>query len=536
MNAAKKANGAEEGLKLAAIDIGTNSIHMVIVRVGEHRIFEIIDREKEMVQLGKGSLMRGRLTQEAIERGLAALKAFRQIADSHKVDQIICTATSAVRESSNGKDFVRIVKQETGIDIRILSGTEEARMIMLAVRDVVDLSNQRSLVVDIGGGSMELIVADARNIFLAISIKSGVIRLTERFMNSDPPSSKDLKALKKWLDRKIAPLSRRIQDLRPQIAIGTSGTMLALRELIKQNIKGKKTKERDVMTIEEVEEINEKLQKSSLQERLKMPGMDPKRVDQIVAGGALIEMMMEKCRVNEILLCDRALREGLIADYLIKLNPAAPSKIQARELRSKSVLNLLHRWEIDLGHANHSAQLALQLYDALAEYHQHGPHVRELMEYSALLHDIGRVISYPRHQRHGWYIVKQSNLIGFKPNEIDIIAAAIAYHRGKKPRKKDRYMENLGRKERRIVKLLTGILRVSDGMDRQHNQSIVRIEAKREGPNHLAIMLYSNQPALIPLRAAVERSDLLQRMLDLRQIEFRVESTTQAAQMRTSAD
>jgi exopolyphosphatase/guanosine-5'-triphosphate,3'-diphosphate pyrophosphatase len=536
MNLTRKLNGAEDGLKLAAIDIGTNSIHMVIVRVGEHRIFEIIDREKEMVQLGKGSLMRGRLTQEAIDRGLAALKTFRQIADSHKVDQIICTATSAVRESSNGQEFVRLVKQETGIDIRILSGTEEARMIMLAVRDVVDLKNQRALVVDIGGGSMELIVADARNIFLATSIKSGVIRLSERFMNSDPPSSKNLKALKKWLERKLDPLSRKIQDLRPQIAIGTSGTMLALGELIKQNIKTKKTKERDVMMIEEVEEINEKLQKATLQERLKMPGMDAKRAEQIVAGGMLIETMMEKCRVNEIVLCDRALREGLIADHLIKLNPAVPAKIQARELRSKSVLNLLHRWEIDLGHANHSAQLALQLYDALAPYHKYGPHVRELMEYTALLHDIGRVISYPRHQRHGWYIVRQSNLIGFKPDEIDIIAAAIAYHRGKKPRKKDVYMANLRRKDRRIVKLLTSILRVADGMDRQHNQSICRIEARREGPNHLAIMLYSTQPALIPLRAAVERSDLLQKILDLRQIEFRVESTTQTAQMRTSAD
>ncbi|HSE39961.1 MAG TPA: Ppx/GppA phosphatase family protein [Acidobacteriota bacterium] len=538
MEATKKANGSveEKSLKLAAIDIGTNSIHMVIVSVGEHRIFEIIDREKEMVQLGKGSLMRGRLTPDAIERGLAALKAFRQIADSHKVDQIICTATSAVRESSNGREFVKMVKAQTGIDIRILSGTEEARMIMLAVRDVVDLKNQRALVVDIGGGSMELIVADARNIFLATSIKAGVIRLTERFMKSDTPSSKDLKALKKWLDKKLNPLSRTIQDLRPQIAVGTSGTMLALGELIKQNIKTKKAKDRDVMTIEEVEEINEILQNSTLQERLKMPGMDPKRADQIVAGGLLIEMMMEKCRVNEIQLCDRALREGLIADYLIKLNPAVPAKIQARELRSRSVLNLLHRWEIDLGHANHSAQLSLQLYDALAPYHKYGPHVRELMEYSALLHDIGRVISYPRHQRHGWYIVKQSNLIGFKPDEIDMIAAAIAYHRGKKPRKKDTYMENLRKKDRRIVKLLTGILRVADGMDRQHNQVITRIEARREGPDNLAIMLYSTQPALIPLRAAVERSDLLQRLLGLRQIEFRVESATQAAQVRTSAD
>lgn len=522
-------------MKIAAIDIGTNSVHMVIVHVGEHRIFEIVDREKEMVQLGKGSLMRGRLTEESIQRGLAALKSFRAIADSHRVDTIICTATSAVRESSNGKEFVRLVKQETGIDIRILSGTEEARMITLAVRDVIDLKDQRALIVDIGGGSMEMIVADARNIYLATSIKSGVIRLTERFMKSDPPSGKELKVLKKWLGKKLDPLSRKIQDLSPDIAIGTSGTMLAIGELVYQNRKGKKSKSsREMMTIDEVEELNELLQASSLDQRLRIQGMDPKRADQIVAGGALVEMMMEKCRVNEMTLCDRALREGLISDYLIRRNPSLPAKIQARELRSKSVLNLLNRWEIDRNHADHSARLALQLYDALAEMHHQGADVRELMEYTALLHDIGRVISYPRHHKHGWYIVTNSNLIGFQTDEIETIAAAIAYHRGKKLKKKDNYVTTLNKKQRKVVRLLSAILRVADGLDRQHNQSISRIEAKQEGPGHVAVILYAGQPALIALRAAVERADLLQKVLRLRQIEFRVESDTSAARRFTT--
>jgi exopolyphosphatase/guanosine-5'-triphosphate,3'-diphosphate pyrophosphatase len=165
-------------MKIAAIDIGTNSIHMVIVRVEEHRLFEIIDREKEMVQLGKKTLMMGRMPEDAMERGLAALKSFRAIADSHGVDQIICTATSAVRESSNGKEFVAQIKKLTGIQVRILSGKKEARMIALAVRDVIDLKNRRALIVDIGGGSMELIVADARNIYFAHIIMAVLIRLT----------------------------------------------------------------------------------------------------------------------------------------------------------------------------------------------------------------------------------------------------------------------------------------------------------------------------------------------------------------------
>src|SRR5687768_12815557 len=183
-------------MKLAAIDIGTNSIHMVIVKVEpQSRIFEIIDREKEMVFLGKGSLLKGRLPQENIDRGLDALKSFKAIADTHHVDEIITTATSAVREASNGREFMNLVKKETGIEIRLLSGTEEARMITLAVRDVVDLKDQRALIVDIGGGSMELIVADARHIYFAQSIKSGVIRLQERFMKHDPPTAKDVKNL-----------------------------------------------------------------------------------------------------------------------------------------------------------------------------------------------------------------------------------------------------------------------------------------------------------------------------------------------------
>ncbi|HJZ10581.1 MAG TPA: Ppx/GppA family phosphatase, partial [Acidobacteriota bacterium] len=209
-------------MNIAAIDIGTNSIHMVIAHVEGPRIFEIIDREKEMVFLGKKSLLQGRLTEDAIDRGLSALVAFKQIADSHRVDQIIATATSAVRESSNGREFIRAVKEKTGIDIQVLSGKEEARMITLAVRDVIDLKDRKALIIDIGGGSMELIVVDANNIFFADSIKSGVIRLTERFVKSDPPTSKERKRFQKWLNRKIEPLSKRIQNLAPDLAVGTS--------------------------------------------------------------------------------------------------------------------------------------------------------------------------------------------------------------------------------------------------------------------------------------------------------------------------
>src|SRR3989304_5406559 len=300
-------------MKIAAIDIGTNSIHMVIAHVEGPRIFEIIDREKEMVFLGKKGLLRSRLMQDAMERGLSALIAFKSIADSHHVDVILCTATSAVREASNGKEFMRLVKDKTGIDIRILSGKQEARMITLAVRDVIDLKDQRALIVDIGGGSMELIVADAKNIFFSQSVKCGVIRLTERFIQSDPPTQKEMKRFQKWLNQKLNPLSRRIQNLSPDLAIGTSGTILAFSEVIGQNRQNGKGDKQSIR-IMELEAVNERLQQMNLEERLKFPGLDKNRADQVLAGGLLIETVMEKCRGNQLLLCDRALREGLLAD------------------------------------------------------------------------------------------------------------------------------------------------------------------------------------------------------------------------------
>ncbi len=519
-------------MKLAAIDIGTNSIHMVIVNVEQHRIFEIIDREKEMVFLGKGSLLKRRLPQANIDRGLAALKSFKAIADTHHVDEIITTATSAVREAQNGRQFMNLVRKETGIEIRLLSGTEEARMITLAVRDVIDLKDQRALIVDIGGGSMELIVADARHIYFAQSIKAGVIRLQERFMKQDPPEPKDVKALRKWLTRKLEPLSRKIQDLDPDIFIGTSGTILHLGEMVRAARKSAKGK--NILTIDELEMLNERLQQTTLDERLKLPGLDKNRAEQVIGGGILVEMVMERCRANEMILCDRALREGLIADYLIRTVPSEPAKVQARELRSKSVINLLNRWDIDRKHAEHSSRLALQMFDAISPFHPYGAAERELLEYASLLHDIGRVISYPAHHKHGWYIIHHANLIGFQPEEIDMIASTIAYHRGKKPKKKNNYMAHLNKKERRVVKFLTGILRVVDGLDRQHNQIISQIVAKKEKPKRLSVSLFAEEPALIPLKAAIERCGLLQKTMKLKQIDFQVENITAAARATAS--
>jgi exopolyphosphatase / guanosine-5'-triphosphate,3'-diphosphate pyrophosphatase len=508
---------------------------MVIVQVEEHRIFEIVDREKEMVFLGKKSLLSGRLTEDSIQRGLQALKNLKAIADSHKVEKIIATATSAVREASNGREFVSLVKNTVGIDVQILSGNEEGRLITLAVRDYIDLKNRRALICDIGGGSIELIVADARHIYFSESLKAGVIRLTERFIQQDPPSTSELKKLTKWLKRKLEPLSRRIQDLNPEIAIGTSGTILAFGQMVDAARKsGKNKSEKEIITVDDVEEINEELEVLPLEDRLKFPGLDKKRADQIIAGGILLEMVMETCRINQMTLCDRALREGLIANYLIREIPSQPARMQARELRSMSVLNLLNRWEIDKTHAEQCSKLALQLFDSLENFHQFGPPVRELLEYSTLLHDIGRVISYPDHHLHGWYIVKNSNLIGFQATEIDVLAATVAYHRRKKPKKKDPFLRELKKSNRRIVRLMSAILRVADALDRQHNSQVSRISATSEKSGHLAITIYTNHPAFIPLRAAAQKSDLLQKALHLKHLEFRVEKGSAASAKASS--
>ena len=474
-------------MRIAAIDIGTNSLHMIVVQVRSDRSFEVVDREKEMVRLGSGGLGGRALTDSSMMAALQVLSKFRRLAEAHDVDEIVAAATSAVREADNGREFLTAVRQRTGISVRVISGTEEARLIHRAAVYGVDVSDGTAVVVDIGGGSVELTRGTAAHLQVARSAKIGVIRLTEQFVRSDPLTTRDERRLVKAIQSEIADAVDQIVELGFDRVIGTSGTILSL-GLLAATEDGAVTAEglrSRRINVKQIRRVRRQLARMTLAERLRIPGLDPRRADLAVAGSILLDTILKKLGARELTLCDLALREGLALDYIRK-NKARIAKVEKYpDVRRRSVVELAERCNYVANHAQQVARMALALFDQTQENHGLGAREREWLEYAALLHDIGVHISYGRHHKHSYYLVKNGDLRGFEPKEVEVIALVARYHRRGSPRRSHEGYGELTPELRRAVKTLSAMLRVAEGLDRSHQQSVAALEIISGGPDYL---------------------------------------------------
>ena len=305
-------------MRIAAIDIGTNSVHMIVVRVRPDLSFEVVDREKAMVRLGAGGLDGRKLTPDAMTSALQALGKFKRLAESHKVDTILAAATSAVREAENGGVFLSQIERQTGIRARVISGAEEARLIHQAAVYGVDVGSGRAVVIDIGGGSVEITLGTATSIELARSFKVGVIRLTERFVKSDPLSERDETRMVKFIEGEIDRHCEQILAAGFDRVIGTSGTILSMGVAAYTAERGAPPSELRNLHVpaRHIRRLRKEAVAQTLEARLTMPGLDPRRSDLIVAGSVLLDTILRRLGADELTLCDLALREGLVLDYI----------------------------------------------------------------------------------------------------------------------------------------------------------------------------------------------------------------------------
>jgi exopolyphosphatase/guanosine-5'-triphosphate,3'-diphosphate pyrophosphatase len=468
-------------MKIAAIDIGTNSIHMIIVRIGSDLSFEVIDREKDMVRLGASGLEGGELSPAAMAVGLQTLAKFRRLAESHGVDEVIAAATSAVRESSNGGDFIAEVHRATGIRVRVISGTEEARLIHLAAAYATGIGARTGVVIDIGGGSVEITAGTSARMQVGRSFKLGVIRLTEKFVTTDPLAARDerrmIKAIRKDTRGFLTQLRRKGFDR----VIGTSGTIQMLGQLAAGRVQPGDIRNLRV-SARALQRVRQALTQRTLDDRLKMPGLDPRRADLAVAGAVLLDTLLAELRAPHLSLCDFALREGLVLDYARRNRAQIQRADRYPDVRRRSVISLAERCQYIAPHAQQVARLSLQLFDQLRDEHGLGAQAREWLEYAAYLHDIGVHISYERHHKHSYYLIKNGDLRGFEPSEIEIIALVARYHRQNLPKKSHDGFRTLDRTARRTVKLLAALLRLSEGLERSHAQVITALRVRRPAP------------------------------------------------------
>lgn len=500
-------------MRLAAIDIGTNSLHMIVVRVRGDLSFEVIDREKEMVRLGAGGLDGRALTPEAVHAALQVMSKFRRLADSHGVDEIIAVATSATREATNGSDFLKAIAEKTGIRARVISGTEEARLIHQAAVYGVGITSDAVVVVDIGGGSVEITHGAGSTMDEGRSFKLGVIRLTERFVKTDPLAPRDARRLTRHIDAELGKYLGQIVRRGFDRVIGTSGTIQSLGgvALAEGGSPPGSLRNRRV-TAKQIRRTRKQLVARDLQERLRVPGLEPRRADLAVAGSILLDAIVRKLGASDVTLCDLSLREGLILDYVARHRKEIAQADRYPDVRRRSVFELAERCNYWPEHAQQVARLATQLFDQTRAVHGLTDREREWLEFAALLHDVGVHISYERHHKHSYYLITNGDLRGFEPEEIEIIGLIARYHRQAAPKRQHEHYGDLRRKRRRTIRTLAAILRLAESLDRSHSQPVSGLDLHDRGDDAL-LQLRAAGDAELELWAATRHAAEFERLI-----------------------
>jgi exopolyphosphatase/guanosine-5'-triphosphate,3'-diphosphate pyrophosphatase len=467
-------------LKLAAIDIGSNSIKLAVADAADSESFAIVTREKEVVRLGHETLRKGRLSRSAIDGAISCIQRFKTIAETHQAQTIITVATASVREANNASQFVKEVEQQAGLRVEILSGIEEARLIGLAASHGCAAKAATNINIDIGGGSTEVSLFRIGNSLSLFSLKLGAVGLTERYLNSDPPKPKELSNLKTEVHAAFERPRRELRHAQWQQASGTSGTILsigaALRKIASSDDDRKHQAVQPTETdipLSQLAALNAKLAGLDLSGRRALAGLTSQRSEIIIAGSHILEEAMRAFGINVIRTCDWALREGVIIDSLREWeDEARPPGPEFADQKLRGVHAVGRRFGYEETHARQVAKLAEKLFDSLAPTESLSRHQRTLMLAGALLHDIGYHIAHESHQKHALYLITNSELTGFSEAERAVIANIARYHRGSLPKKRHPEYDALNPADRGIVSKLGGIVRLADALDRSHDSRI----------------------------------------------------------------
>lgn len=490
-------------LRLAAIDVGSNSVHMIVAQADSDGAVTTLWRVKEMVGLGRISFPSNELSKQAMDRAIASLARMKQAATQRQAEKIVAVATSAIREARNGGDLIERIKRELKLYVKVVSAREEARLIYLGVRAARDLGTQPHLIIDIGGGSVEFIVGNANEARLLESRKLGAARMTAQFIRSDPISKHDLKNLKDHYEQTLRPLVARIQALKPIMCLGTSGTLENIASLCGN---------REHIAANRLFRLEQKLIRSSREDRDRLRGLDDQRKDQIVAGVVLVSTLMRMLNLKQIEICGAALREGILTDYLSRHVPDLQIRRDVPDPRRRSVLDLARRCNWYESHSLHVAKLTLRLFDDLKPVHGLGDRERELIEYGALLHDIGWHIAPKRHHKHSQYLILNGDLKNFSSDEIKIIAKIARFHRKSAPdAAKHQLYASLDGHGRRIVRTGAALLRLADGMDRSHAGAVSDVKAKI-GKKQISLTLLSPTDIQLEMWAVRKKRELFEKV------------------------
>jgi exopolyphosphatase / guanosine-5'-triphosphate,3'-diphosphate pyrophosphatase len=492
--------------RIQAIDIGTNSVRSIIVDVDDAGGYQLVDDEKEYTRLGRGLGEDGVLSDDAMARTTETLRRMLSIAQHFGVDETHAIATAAVRRAANGAEYVKRVKDELGLPIEIISEEEEGRLAFVSASRNFDLTG-RNAIIDIGGGSVEVVRSASRQIEFIRSLPIGAVTLAERFRDRDPMPRETFEEMKRFVRASLE--EGLAEDGGPVVRlVGTGGSVNSLSAMVaaaqghpSEPLQGFE------LTLPDAVHMLAKLKRSSAQERLEIPGLPPSRVDIIIPGTLLVTELMRHFQVNVLSLNTKGIREGLILDLIARGHGE-----QVLD-RMQAVYAFAERCRFERPHSLHVRDLALSLFDQLAEPLELDAASRPLLETAAILHDVGYLIGYEQHPKHSYHLITYSDLPGFSARELHMIAAVASYHSGPKPKPGHESLQGLSKPDRREVKRLAGILKLADGFDRTRDQQVEAVTAEVSG-DVFRFTARGGGDLGVNIHRAIEKADLLAQVFE----------------------
>ena len=494
--------------RVAAIDIGTNSIHLLIAAIDPAlHSFSVVLAEKSTTRLGERDPQTGDLSAEAIERAFRTLRHCRDLAESHGVEQIVTAATSAVREAPNGREFLQALEEQLDLDVDLVSGPEEARLIYLGVLSGMAFGEKPHLILDIGGGSTELILGDGRDARVLTSTRIGAVRLQREFCQQDPlpPSKRSfLEAyIQGAMDPAVAQVKQALNPGEKPLMVATSGTAMALAALAAAE------EERTPLRLQgyrlsrgRLDQLVARLVAMTPEQRRALTAINERRAEIIVPGALILQTAMAMLQVKELVICERALREGLIVDWMLRNDLLGDRFSFQSTIRRRTVLHLARSYGVDLARADRVAGHALSLYEQTRGLlHHDDGEGRMLLWAAAQLHACGKHINIGAYHKHTWYLIRHGELLGYSEAEHLMVAAIARYHRRSLPKKRhESWLLIEGREDRRTVTGMALLLRLAAALDRRPAAVIGGLRVRSDGvrgepPTGLTITLLAESPS-----------------------------------------
>lgn len=495
--------------RLAAIDIGTNSIRLIVAEAQRGSQYRVLDDEKETTRLGAELSSTGRLPPAAVEQSLEALRRMKQIVDGYQVNQLRVIGTCALREAADGPEFCRRARDEIGLEIEVISAKTEAHLAFLSVCRSFDLRGKNVAVADIGGGSTEIVLASGTFMETVCPTPLGAVRLTEMFGQGQMLDDATFQAMVRHIDEVLVERTKKV--LRPHLVIGSGGTFTTLAEMVlaEQGQSGLPLRGYEVRRAD-ITHLLDALRKMSPKARRGVTGLSPDRADIIVAGIAIIERIMRRFKVNTVQVHDRGVRDGLLLTMIDDSLGAPSANTNDQEA---AIERLSAACGCDLDHGRQVARLAGLMFSQLIDHFQLNVEDRRLLEAAARLQDVGYLINYEGHHKHSYHLILNSRLAGFNPLELELLANIARYHRGSLPKKKHLPFQQLSPRDQQRVWQMAGILRVAGGLDRSNTQRVKAVVVTVDKTN-VRIDAVADENPEVDIWAARRRTEMFDKAFD----------------------